>query len=136
MKPGCGTRCLLIACKRAGLEVDGDDLARMAGEENGLANLAGLARAARQVGFRARAEAWTVTELFDHGSALAGRTILHMHEDDGHFVLLAEVDREGVRVQDPTGLEKAKTRFTRDELARAWSGKVLVLRGAPGADAC
>jgi hypothetical protein len=72
-----------------------------------------------------------VAELLDHGPALAGRSILHL-ADPGHFVLLTGVGREGVSVADPTGLKMAKSRFTVAELAAAWSGKLLVLRGCPG----
>jgi ABC-type bacteriocin/lantibiotic exporter with double-glycine peptidase domain len=119
-----------MACERAGMKADAEEVARLAGEAEGQTSMAGLARAARQLGFRARAEAWTVDEIFDHGAALAGRTILHMSV--GHFVLLTAVHSGGVAVADPTGLAKARTRLGREELAREWSGRLLVLRGVPG----
>ncbi len=131
MKPGCGPRCLAMACERQGAKVKAEEIAELAGEVNGETSLAGLARAARHMGFRAAAEAWTVTELLDHGQALAGRTILHL-ADPGHFVLLTAVGRDAVTVTDPTGLKMAKTKFTVQELCAAWSGKILVLRGVPG----
>jgi len=132
MIPSCGPRCLAMACQRLGLQADAAELAKLAGEEKGETSLAGLARAARRLGFRATAEAWSVEELFDHGAPLAGRTILHLGGDAAHFVLLTGLSRDAVTVADPTGLQKAKTKFTRDEFAQAWSGKLLVLRGAPG----
>jgi ABC-type bacteriocin/lantibiotic exporter with double-glycine peptidase domain len=131
MKPGCGARCLAMACERLGVKVAAEEIAGLAGEENGQVSLAGLARAGRALGFRATAEVWTVTELLEHGPALAGRTVLHF-ADPGHFLLLTSVSGEAVTVADPTGLKMAKTRFSAQELSAAWSGKLLVLRGAPG----
>ena len=124
---------MVMACERVAVTVNPDELARIAGEEEGETSLVGLARAARRLGFRARAEEWTVGELFEHGAALAGRNILHFYA--GHFVLLTGVESEAATVADPTGLKRAKTRFTREELVSAWSGKLLVLRGVPGGNA-
>lgn len=131
MRPGCGPRCLAMACERWGIEVEVEELARLAAETDGEASLAGLARAARRLGFRASPEAWSADELFEHGPALAGRTIMHMTADNGHFVLLVGMSRDAVTVADPTGLKRAKIRLARGELARAWSGRLLVLRGVP-----
>ncbi len=86
MHAGCGPRCLKKALKYYGIEADLDELAKLAGEEKQETSLAGLARAARHHGFRASAEQWTVEEMFEHGEALSGRTILHMNAD--HFVVL------------------------------------------------
>jgi len=129
MSASSGVRCLFMACQSAGAEVEEAQLVEMTGGEEQKPDMARLARAARQLGFRARAQIWTVNELFDHGPALSGRTILDLCA--GRFCLLTGVLMDSVTVADPDAPEEARLRLTRQELGRVWPGRLLVLRGVP-----
>jgi ABC-type bacteriocin/lantibiotic exporter with double-glycine peptidase domain len=119
-----------MACRSAGVKVEEGQLAEMAGSGEQRADLGNVARVARQLGFRAQVETWSLQELFDHGLALAGRTILDMSA--GRFCLLTGVLLDSATLADPDAPEEARSHLTRRELARVWSGRLLVLRGVPG----
>ena len=117
----CGPRALRQAAVAAGIRTDLATLRRLAGTDGRGTTLAGLARAARAIGFRAepgRANyAWA--------SGNGGPFIAHLRND--HYVLVESCTPAGVSL---FGLNTA--RLSRAAFERAWSGIVLTL--APTAE--
>jgi ATP-binding cassette subfamily B protein len=112
----CGPRALRRAALAAGVRADLAMLRRLAGTDRRGTSLAGLARAARAIGFEAEAG------RADYAWAQAARRPFIAHLRPGHFVLVEACAPGGVRI---AGFHPA--RLSRAAFERSWSGIVLTV---------
>lgn len=117
----CGGYCLFVALKSFGLGPDSyADLERQLGAPGASGySMAQLQACAGRFGLETRAVSTTLEHLADRGRPLA--CIAHLKTD--HFVLLADITPEGVRIVDPPG----DTFLPQATWLSQWDGNCLLL---------
>jgi ATP-binding cassette subfamily B protein len=127
----CGTAALATVALHHRVPTDLLQLRRPAGTGSEGTNFQDLVRAARELGFSARA----VRGPFEALPQVPLPSIAHTENETGlgHFVVLHQVDANSVIVADPAAHVE---RLSKEQFCRAWTGCLLILQRdrAPGLD--
>lgn len=115
----CGAACLAMICRYYGKRISVTRLRDLANVSQQGATLLSVASAAEEIGFGTHAVNTTYEDLM----GTAGPAIVHWA--GFHYVVVYEIDEEGVTVADP-GL--GLIRIGRAEFTESWTGFALILR--------
>ena len=118
----CGAACLAMVCRSFRRNVALSHIRDIAHTSTDGTSLAGITRAAQDLGLAARSVRASKSRL----DQLAPPAVVHW--DGGHWVVLYGIDKDSVRVADPAiGLR----RLTRDEFLSKWSGYASLIAYTP-----
>ncbi|MDR1352490.1 MAG: peptidase domain-containing ABC transporter [Treponema sp.] len=130
----CGPACIVMAASRYSAYITPGRARDLCKTDFMGTNLAGMVRAAKQLGFQASAMRGTVSDATLNAKLLFPFIVhVKVFKDDklfDHFVVIKKIDRQWVMVWDPDPL-KGKCRINRKDFLKIWTGYVLFL--SPGA---
>jgi HlyB family type I secretion system ABC transporter len=118
----CGPAAIATVALHYGLRVRIHELRRVCGTDRGGTNLLGLAEAAEQLGFTARAASGSYEAILD----LPLPAIAHTNLEKGghHYVVVHAINEREVVVADPRGEVETLSRAV---FEARWTGYVLIL---------
>lgn len=122
LQPGrmdCGATCLAMVCKYHGVSVSLDRLRDLAGVTDQGATLAGLADAAKALGFTARG----MRAGFEDLASVSLPVIVHW--EGRHFIVVCSFRPGEVLVADPA---RGLRRLSRSKFEGGWRGILLAMQ--------
>lgn len=127
----CGAACLASVCRYYGYRVPLSRIRQYAGTDAAGTSMAGMVRAAEQLGFSAQGVRATA-EAFDQ---LPLPAVAHLLIDGSltHFVVVYELRDGSLKLMDPA--EGIVRRLSVAEFADSWTGVLLLLHRPDGAPA-
>jgi apolipoprotein N-acyltransferase len=122
----CGPAALAMLAHYLGSEVSERDVVALVALQPGGTSMAELASAAHRLGFAAWGEQQNLSALDVTPKPLIA------HVRDNHYVVVLATSAAGIDLFDPAS---GYRRVQRDEFARQWQGRVLIVRFQDGAAA-